>query len=134
MEAPALSPPPYRPRPEIRPTVRERLRRFGLRVFHALLFLVTVVLALGALFGDKGLFEGLRARREYAEAAGALDRLRRENARLREEARRLRADPAAVEDVARRELGMIGRGEVVFIVKDAPPRPDFRPPRRPARR
>jgi cell division protein FtsB len=48
-------------------------------------------------------------------------RQRVENARLREEARRLREDPDAIEEIARRELGLIRRGEKVFIIKDAAP-------------
>ena len=37
---------------------------------------------------------------------------------LRDMARRLREDPAAIEEQARRELGLIKPGEVLFIVKD----------------
>ncbi|MGE3405088.1 MAG: septum formation initiator family protein [Vicinamibacterales bacterium] len=41
---------------------------------------------------------------------------------MREEARRLREDPSAIEDIARRELGLIRPGEKLFILKDiAPP-------------
>jgi cell division protein FtsB len=40
--------------------------------------------------------------------------LRREIARLRVEVRELRDDPAAVERIARVELGMVRRSEVVF--------------------
>ena len=47
--------------------------------------------------------------------------LRTENARLREEARRLREDPAAIEEIARRELGLIKPGEKLFIVRDVGP-------------
>ena len=47
-------------------------------------------------------------------------RLRIDNARLRDEARRLREEPAAIEEVARRELGLIRPGETVFIIKDVP--------------
>ena len=39
--------------------------------------------------------------------------------RLREEVQRL-YEPAAVEEIARRELGLIKPGEILFIVKDAP--------------
>ena len=44
-----------------------------------------------------------------------------ENAKLRETARRLKDDPSAIEEIARRELGLIKPGERVFIVKDVPP-------------
>ena len=40
--------------------------------------------------------------------------LRREIDRLRVEVRELRDDPAAIERIARRELGMVRKNEVVF--------------------
>jgi cell division protein FtsB len=63
----------------------------------------------------------MRARHEYDQLAGSIARQRAENARLRDQARRLREDPTAIEEIARRELGLIKPGERVFIVKDIPP-------------
>lgn len=88
-----------------------------------MLALLAVLLMIDALFGDRGLLESIRARRQYAELASSLDQLKDENARLREEARRLREDPKAIESEARRDLGMIRPGEVLFIVKDDHRRP-----------
>jgi cell division protein FtsB len=85
-----------------------------------LLFIASVIVADG-LVGDRGLLAMLRARQEYDNAAATIARLRGDNARLREQARRLREDPAAIEEVARRELGLIKPGETVFIIKDVPP-------------
>ncbi len=62
-----------------------------------------------------------QARKEYDDLAASVVRARAENARLREEARRLREDPKAIEEIARRELGLIRPGEKVFIIKDVPP-------------
>ena len=73
-----------------------------------------------ALAGDRGLLAMLRARHQYDELAGTIARLRLDNARLREDARRLREDESAIEEIARRELGLIRPGEKVFIVKDLP--------------
>ena len=73
-----------------------------------------------ALVGDQGLLATLRARRQYDDLAATIARQRSENARLREEARRLREDPAAIEELARRDLGLIRPGEKVFIIKDLP--------------
>ncbi len=84
--------------------------------------LVGCVLVIDALVGEKGLLEMLQARQQYRSLEGSLAQVRSENARLREEARRLREDPAAVEDLARRELGLIKPGEKLFIVKDVAPR------------
>ena len=100
--APAATPPPRR---------RKRL--------HLLLIFVTLVLVVDALVGEKGLLETIRARRQYRELTASIERLRSENARLREEARRLLEDPSAIEALAREELGLIRPGEMLFIVKDA---------------
>jgi cell division protein FtsB len=63
----------------------------------------------------------LRARQEYDRLTASIARQRSDNARLREEARRLREEPSAIEEIARRELGLIKPGERVFIVRDVPP-------------
>ncbi len=88
------------------------------RIVHWLLLLVATIIIVDGLVGDRGLLAMIRARQEYDELATRIARTRAENARLREEARRLREDPAAIEEVARRELGLIRPGEKVFIVKD----------------
>ena len=93
------------------------------RIIHVILLLVAAVIVTDALVGDQGLIAMLRARRQYDQLAGDIARQRVENARLREEARRLRDDPTAIEEVARRELGLIRPGEKVFIVKDLPAKP-----------
>ena len=86
---------------------------------YLILLFLAALLAVDAVFGDKGLFALRRARREHEEVARSLMRARQENARLREEVQRL-YEPAAVEEIARRELGLIKPGEILFIVKDAP--------------
>lgn len=90
-------------------------------IARAVLFLAAAVIMLDALAGDRGLLAMLRVRREYRELAATVARAHAENAKLAEQARRLREDPAAVEEVARRELGLIKPGEKVFILKDKKP-------------
>jgi cell division protein FtsB len=85
--------------------------RLGLLCFAALVIV-------DALVGERGLLAMLRARHQHQELAAAVARQRAENARLREEVRRLTGDPAAIEEIARRELGLIRPGEKLFIVKD----------------
>ena len=79
------------------------------------------VIVVDGLVGDRGLLVMMRARRVYDTAAAALASQRKENTRLREEARFLREDLRAIEEIARRELGLIRPGETVFIIKDVPP-------------
>jgi cell division protein FtsB len=51
-------------------------------------------------------------------------RLRAENTRMGSEVKRLRTDPAYIEEIARRELGLIGQEENVIVLgrqADGPP-------------
>ena len=88
---------------------------------HFVLLFVAAVIMLDAVVGDQGLLAMLNARHQYDELAATIASERAENARLRDEAQRLREDPATIEEVARRELGLIKPGEKVFILKDIPP-------------
>ena len=90
------------------------------RIVHWVLLFVATVIVVDALVGDRGLVAMLRARQEYDELSASIARQRAENARLRDMVRRLREDPSTIEEIARRELGLIRPGERVFIVKDAP--------------
>jgi cell division protein FtsB len=91
------------------------------RIGRWILLAFIAMIVLDALVGDRGLTATLRARREYHELASTIANQRLENARLAEQARRLRDDPRTIEEVARRELGLIKPGEKVFIVKDVGP-------------
>ena len=98
------------------PVVPQAKRR---RTLQMLLVFVTLVLVINALVGERGLMETLRARKQHQELVSSIERLRTENARLRDHARRLRTDPATIEALARQELGLIKPGEMLFIIKDA---------------
>lgn len=109
-----------KPRPRRKTSKPKRPAR-NRRIFQLLLLFIASVIVVDGLVGERGLLAMLRARREYDELSATIARRRTENARLREEARRLREDPAAIEDLARRELGLIKPGEKVFIIKDVRP-------------
>jgi cell division protein FtsB len=88
---------------------------------HWLLLFVATVIVVDGLVGERGLLAMLRARHEYDELSATIARQRAENSRLRDQARRLSEDPTAIEEIARRELGLIKPGEKVFIIKDVTP-------------
>lgn len=90
------------------------------RAIENALLVIGCVLMIDAFVGDKGLLAMLQARETYSELEESLAALRAENADLRDEAKRLREDPAAIEEIAREELGLIKPGEKLFIVKDIP--------------
>jgi cell division protein FtsB len=104
-----------------RSTPSPAARSRGRRLLQYLLVFVACVLVIDAIVGEKGLIAMIKARQQYEALEQSLDRARAENARLREEARRLREDPAAVEEIARRELGLMKPGEKLFIIRDIAP-------------
>ena len=63
----------------------------------------------------------LKKRQEARQLDQAVAAAQAENARLRAQVARLKSDPAAIEDLARRNLGLIKPGEKVFIIRDARP-------------
>lgn len=82
-----------------------------------LLSLVTLVLLnilLVIIFGDRGLVElgHLKGERDRLRSDNHV--LKEKNLALRREIERLKTDPAYIEHVARQELGMIGRDEVII--------------------
>jgi cell division protein FtsB len=116
---PSATAPPVRRKARPAPTsTAEPPRR---RTVQVLLVFVTLVLIVNALVGERGLTETLRARRQHDALVAAIDRLRSENARLREDVRLLNTDPATIESLARQELGLIRPGEMLFIIRDAKP-------------
>jgi len=93
---------------------------YGLRRKAAGLASVIAVIALvvGALFGDRGLLQ-LAAQRERSQAlARQLQDLREENRSLGAEIAALKTDPAAIERLAREQLGLAKPGELVFVIRD----------------
>ena len=94
----------------------------GLRKKASTLFSVIAVIALvvGSLFGDRGILQLLRQRQRTEELAREIEHLREENRMLAEQIQSLRRDPAAIERLAREELGLAQPGETVFVLKDAP--------------
>lgn len=112
---------PTPPPPRFADTGPAARRRRGRRAVQMLLVCAGCVLLLNAVVGERGLIAMAEARREHRALERQVEALRIENDRLREEARRLQNDPAAIEDVARRELGLIRPGERVFILRDVGP-------------
>jgi cell division protein FtsB len=96
--------------------------RTNRRWLGQLLGFATVALILNALIGERGLVERRRVERQAAEITAELSTIRRENAELRHRITQLTNDPLAIEHVARAELGLIRRGEVLVLVKDVRPR------------
>ena len=77
---------------------------------------MTLVLLGEALIGEGGLVAMRRARNTQLRLDQRIVTLRAENDALRNTVRRLQEDPRAIEDIARRELGLISPGEIVVVI------------------
>ena len=111
------------------PFVRPRARRSRGAWVSGVMVFATIVVLVDGLVGEHGVAASWRAQQDYAQGQAELARLRVENARLRERARQLAHDPRAIEELARATLGMIRRGEVLFIIEESRPAEIHRPAR-----
>ena len=90
-------------------------------VLFLLLFLACILLADG-LIGERGFFEANRKRHHQATQKEEIVRQRQENSRLRKEAERLtNSEPRSIEAIARDQLGLIHKNEILFIIRDVKP-------------
>ena len=86
----------------------------GGRLLSVVLLLASVTVTASALIGEHGIphLIGLRAERE--DIGRTAFALLEENARLRNELRRLKKDDLYLEQLARRQLGLVRPGEIVY--------------------
>jgi len=117
----APSPAPKRPstRRSLRTTLDAQNRRR--KLFRYALGAGVAVLIVNAVIGENGYLATLRARRQLEVLASEVAKLEADNEQLRELGKRLKDDPAALEDAARRELGLVRQGETLVIVRDGKP-------------
>lgn len=86
------------------------------RLVRPALALITLVLVADALVGENGWFERHHEQDRLEQKTVELAKVNQQNAELALRAKRLEAaDPAVVEDLARRKLEMLKPGEVLFI-------------------
>ena len=113
------TPSPARPRARRRLVGIEAHQRRQQRLRYVLLF-VSAALMVNALVGDNGVLATMKAGQQYKRLQRDLYALREENQRLKVNMERLKSDPTAIEEEARKNLGLIRPGETLVIVKDAP--------------
>lgn len=89
------------------------IKWYNKRVLVTILLLVSVMIFF-TFFGDKGLLQVYRLRRELREIERVNMELRQENERLRGEIGNLRTNKKYIEELARRELGLVKKGEIVY--------------------
>lgn len=78
------------------------------------LLVIAIVVVPLQIFDDQGLPRYRQLRRQLASEESENRQLRAEAEALHEEVMRLRQNPAAIESVARDDLGMVREGEIIF--------------------
>ena len=90
---------------------------------NIMLFLAIMTMCLMLLFivyGENGLTDLYKLKMEKDNLSKKNDELKKENISFYREIERLKNDPRYVEDVARKELGVIGKDEMIIKVKPKP--------------
>ena len=77
-----------------------------------------IALAVGSVFGDRGLLSLLEKRRQVEDLRVEIGVLRGSNTRLVREISELRQSPRAIERLAREELGLAHPDETVFLIRE----------------
>jgi cell division protein FtsB/cell division protein DivIC len=86
-----------------------RKKRFLLLILISLL-----ILGILTFLGEKGIFHLLRLQKEAVRIKEKNLKLEEENQKLKEEVKRLQSDKRYIEEIARKELGMVKEGEIIY--------------------
>lgn len=86
-------------------------------IMLALAIMTMFLLLLFIVLGEKGLTDLHRLKMKKENISSKNEALVKENLTLYREIERLKNDPGYVENVARQELGVIGKDEVIIKVK-----------------
>jgi len=99
---------------------KKKIRSKGARVrgFHLFIALILAI-ALLAVFGDRGLTDVLKLKGERDEILKTNKALTEENTILQKKIALLKTDKRYIGQIARDELGMIGRNEVIYLFGNA---------------
>ncbi len=89
-------------------------------IMLVLAIMTMLLMALFIVFGENGLTDLYKLKIKKDSLSEKNEKLKKENLSLYREIERLKNDPGYVEDVARKELGVIGKDEVVIKVKPKP--------------
>ncbi|MDH4203978.1 MAG: septum formation initiator family protein [Desulfobacteraceae bacterium] len=89
-------------------------------IMLVLAIMTMCLMLLFIVFGENGLTDLYKLKMEKDNLSKKNDELKKENISFYREIERLKNDPRYVEDVARKELGVIGKDEMIIKVKPKP--------------
>jgi len=89
-------------------------------IFIAVALLLLFSLFFFIIFSDRGLMDLNMLRKERDQLAEKNQLLNHENLTLSDEIDRLQNDPKYIENIARQELGMVGKDELILKPQSSP--------------
>jgi cell division protein FtsB len=90
------------------------------KIFFSMVSFILFSIFVMAIFGEKGLVDLYRLKKEHVELIEANKEIARENQSILNEINRLKNDLVYVESVARKDLGFVSKEEIIFQTKTAP--------------
>jgi cell division protein FtsB len=94
----------------------EQIGEFLRRNMTWLLGLALALLLLQDIFGTHGVIAMRRSQREASQVQQEITEVDEENQRLQDNVKALKSDPAAIERIAREEMGLARPGEHIFKI------------------
>lgn len=88
-----------------------------MRLIKKITIFIVIPTVYYTVFGEKGLIRAYKMAMERDAIKAKGERLRRENQYLRKELAAISSDRHYIEDIARRELGLVRKGETVYRFK-----------------
>lgn len=89
-----------------------------------LLGLALALLLLQDIFGTHGLVAMRRSQKNAAQIQQEINQVNQENQQLQDRVKSLKSDPAAIERIAREEMGLARPGEYIFKIPPKSPNSD----------
>lgn len=80
------------------------------------IFFLTIIIGL-TIFSPRGLIHMVQLQKELQELKAHNAKLKNSNKALKHEIRLLKNNPCYIEELARKELGLIKKGEIVYNFK-----------------
>jgi cell division protein FtsB len=97
-------------------TFGEQFRAFLVANATLLLAAGVALLLISDVFGTHGVLAMRRSQKQASDIQRQIDQVNQENQQLQDRVKALKTDPAAVEHIAREEMGLARPGEYIFKV------------------
>ncbi len=88
------------------------------KVYFTLVIVFSLFMLFLTIFGDRGLWELNKLNNMHESIKKNIQSVKSENERLYAMIGRLKTDKHVIENIARKDFGMVKEGEIVFIFQD----------------